>query len=323
MGRRFVILDYMHRVYKTVAVPPLSHKVNFNGTEVEVDTTIPTHTIKAVFSFSGKGSYPIVVCLEGGCPDRVAYFAGNQPTAKKGEGYKDGRGRLSSVMRDGIELAVGILNDGGVACAMEIGAEADDYIINIVAALKQQGITDPIDVITGDRDMLPLVDEQVSVYMNNPRTYSEPGCPSLRGYFQVTPRSWDSYISYASEYKGFDIPYNAVLLYKMIRGDKADNIKGLKGYGGVKFSSIVAQMREAGCPFDRIFRYGVDFDTMLAPLLNCVLTPEEVEVSKFIYTGISPRVVAGGDITKLVMPRQIDVGKLQRRLLDFGIHLPI
>ena len=319
---RYIIVDYMHRVYKTMNCKPLSCAVNFNGEMLRVDTTIPNYTIKSIFNFSGKGSYPTVVCLEGGCPSRVNYFSSINPTGKKADGYKDGRGRLSGVMRDGMNLAVGCMQDGNVACAREIGYEADDYVYSVVMALKEAGVKDPIDVFTNDRDMLPLVDDQVSVYINNPRQFNEETSPKITGYFQVTPRSWDTYVYYASEYKGYDIPYNSVLLYKMIKGDKADNINyGIKGYGGVKFSSVIKRMREDGCAFESIFRYGLDFDKHIAPVLKNYFTDDEIASMKFIYNGINLMRVQTADGSPIVMPKMIDIGTLSKTLLRFNIHL--
>lgn len=322
MATRYIIVDFMHRVYTTMVCEPLSVRKEIMGEMRKIDTTIPNYTIKAIYRFSGKGSYPTIVCMEGGCPTRTQYFSPLNPTGKSKDGYKDGRGGLSNSMRDGINLTKGILTDGEVAVGMEPGYEADDYIYSVVLALKQQGIKDPIDIITNDRDLLPLVDDQVSVYIKNPREYNEDNAPRLDGYFQVTPRTWDMYVSYASEYKGFDLPYNTVLLYKMIRGDKADNITcGLKGYGGVKFSKIIATMREAGCPFEYIFRYGMDFDKYMKPLLNTLFTEDEVSTMEFIYKGINLMNVETSNGSPIVMPKMVDLGKLQRALLYFDIHL--
>lgn len=323
MGTRYIVIDYMHRVFKTMNCTPLSCITDYMGQAINVDTTIANYTIKAVLRFADKGGYPTVVCLEGGCPKRVEYFSKFSGTGKQG-GYKDGRGRLSSSMRDGMNLAIGCMVDGGVSCAREVGYEADDYIFTIVQMLKANGVTDPIDVITGDRDMLPLVDNQVSVYINSPREWNADGCPKLRGYFQVTPKSWDLYISYASEYKGYDLPYNSVLLYKMIKGDKSDNILcGIKGYGGVKFSAMVQKLREANCPFETIFRYGLNFEKVIAPVLQPFFTEDELTIMHYIYEGINLMYVQPANGAPITMPKMIPVGKLQQVLLPFKINLNI
>lgn len=323
---RYVIVDYMHRVYKTMVCTPLSTEKRVMGEVVTIDTTIPNYTIKSVWQFSGRGSYPIVVCLEGGCPARVNYFAQGYEGAgviEQKEGYKDGRGKLSQGMRDGINRAVDCMLRGGVACAREVGYEADDYIYTIVQALKASGVKDPIDIITGDRDMLPLVDDQVSVYINNPRAYHELSSPSLSGYFQVTPNSWDTYVGYASEYKGYDIPYNAVLLYKMLKGDKSDNIKsGISGYGAKKFSATVQKLRDAGCDFSSTFRYGKDFDTEIAPVLEKFFTPDEVLKMRYVYNGINLMLVRPANNAPITMPRTFNIGTVQPILNELDIHLP-
>ena len=123
----------------------------------------------------------------------------------------------------------------------------------MVQRIKEEDTKTPIDIITNDSDLLPLVDEQVSVYIRGTRQFSEEGCPEHRLYFQVTPRTWDEYLSYASAYRGFKIPYNSMLLFKLIRGDKSDNIPvGVEGYGGVKFAKLVEEMEDA--VFFKIFQ---------------------------------------------------------------------
>src|SRR5690606_27680880 len=130
-------------------------------------------------------------------------------------------------------------------------------IISMVQKIKSIDKETPIDIITGDSDLLALVDDQVSVYMRGNRQHAEPNCPEHRLYFQVTPETWEEYLSYSSAYRDYYIPFNSMLLFKMIRGDKTDNITGAcKGYGGKTYSELMYQMEEDEVDFKNIFRYG-------------------------------------------------------------------
>ena len=81
-----------------------------------------------------------------------------------------------------------------------------------------------------------------------------------------------------------------MLLFKMIRGDKSDNVAGAcKGYGGKKYSALMEKMQEDGVDFPNVFRYGNDFNEVMKPVLDKYFTEEEVEKMEFIYQGIGLR----------------------------------
>ena len=44
--------------------------------------------------------------------------------------------------------------------------------------------------------------------------------------------------------KGVHVPYNSILLFKMIRGDKSDNIVGVKGVGPKAYNKFISQMTD-------------------------------------------------------------------------------
>lgn len=311
---RYVIIDYMHLAHRCFQAQPLSAMVNFGGELRPVDTTIPTHTIKNIFRYSGRGDYYTAVCFEGGNAFRKNYFSigGDQD----GSGYKGNRASHRGTFYEGVDLALTIMNTANMSLYRIANYEADDMVYSLVKKIKSFDTTTPIDVVTNDSDLLPLVDDQVSVYMRGTREFAEPGCPILRLYYQVTPRSWDEYLSYTSAYKNYRIPYNSMLLFKLIRGDKADNIAGAcKGFGGKKYTEFMEKMEEDGVDFAHIFRYGNDFDSTMAPVLLNYFSEEEVARMKFIYGGICLRE------TSVVAPKQLDEGKLQYELSKFNINL--
>ena len=310
---RYVLIDYMHLAHRCIVAEPLSVTVPMNGEIQVVDTTIPNYTIKNIFSYGGRGLFHTGVFFEGGSDYRKNHFS--KEGSGDGSGYKGDRSQNKGSFYTGIQLAIQLLSQGKVSLYRASGYEADDLIYSMVLRIKEEDKTTPIDIITNDSDLLPLVDEQVSVYIRGTREYNEDGCPTRRLYYQVTPRSWDEYLSYASAYKNFTIPYNSMLLFKMIRGDKSDNVSGAcKGYGGKKYSELMGQMQLDKVDFPNVFRYGNDFDTVMKPVLDKYFKEDEVARMKFIYEGIGLRKLPEGQ--RIALPKQIDKGYLQQ-VLDF------
>ena len=244
------------------------------------------------------------------------------PTArhKTYEGYKANRKGMPNELAEQMPIIKEILKHMNITIIEKEGYEADDLIYNMIQRIKEEDTTTPIDVITNDADLLPLVDDQVSVFIRGTRQFAEQGCPERRLYYQVTPTSWGDYLSYSSAYKSYKIPYNSMLLFKMIRGDKSDNIApACKGYGGKKYTALMEKMMEDGVDFPNIFRYGNDFDEVMKPVLSKYFTEEEVENMKFIYGGICLRKLPSDK--RLSMPKQIDKGFLQQALEVVKINL--
>jgi len=307
--KRIVLVDYMHLAHRCSQAQPLSTSLMIDGELKTIDTTIPNYTIKNVFQYSNKGRFHIGVFFEGGSSERKKYFS-------DGQGYKGNRGSQKGVFYEGVEMAIRLMASGGVSLYRASGYEADDLIYSAVMKIKESDMITPIDIITNDSDLLPLVDNQVSVYMRGTREYSVQGCLAHRLYYQVTPDTWDEYLSYTSAHKDFLIPYNSMLLFKLLRGDKSDNIPAaVKGIGGVKYSSVMRSMLSDGVDFPNVFRYGVDFDSVIAPVVYRYFPADSVEKMKFIYVGMNLKYV------DLLLPKMIEPGQLQYALNPLKINL--
>lgn len=319
---RYVLIDYQHLAHKFRTAEALYATVKIKdeyGVErpERIDTTIPNYTIKNIYSISGKGEHYTGIFFEGGNSKRRAYFAQTQD-GFDGLGYKGNRQRQTGPFYKGIDMAIRLMLNAGVSLYRQKGYEADDLIISMVRKIKSVDTVTPIDIITNDSDLLPLVDDQVSVYIRSTRQFSVDGSPTHRLYFQVTPETWDDYLSYASAYRDYIIPYNSMLLFKLIRGDKTDNIVGsCKGYGPKKYSEVMEQMLADEVDFPNIFRYGVDFDEVMRPVLENYFTDEQVDHMKFIYTGVTP------EYCNLQVPKQINGAVLQKELSTLHINLNI
>lgn len=318
--KRYVIIDFLHLAHRCIKLPKLSASVMCNGEMIEVDTTIANSAIKNVWRYSGKGLYPTAVCLDGGSW-RKSYFANGfqalDGTQTSASNYKANRENKGNPFFAGVDTAITLMKNGKVSLYRKQGMEADDLLYSLVRKIKEIDTETPIDVITNDSDILPLVDNQVSVYIRGTREFNIEGCPIVKGYFQVTPETWDDYISYSSYYKDFKLPYNSILLYKIIRGDTSDTVPmAVKGYGAKKFTALLDSLKADGCDFSTVFRYGKNFDTEISPWLSKYFNADELKRIKFVYEGINLQY-----INTVQMPQLIVEAYLQRALDGVGINL--
>ena len=94
--------------------------------------------------------------------------------------------------------------------------EADDTIAYIAHTLLDEDVT----ILSADQDFLQLVDERITVWS-----------PTKKKFY--TPRMvMDDY----------GVPAHNFLMYKVLMGDKSDNIEGVKGLGPKKLPKIVPDL---------------------------------------------------------------------------------
>lgn len=319
---RYVLIDFNHLAYKTFGLPQFSADVDIDGKKVLVDTTIPNYTIKNVLSYSRVDDINamIGVCLEGGSVRRKAHFlAGyqNENGVIEPVEYKGNREKSSSSFRTGINLAIAKMIEGKVSLYRSSGLEADDMIASLVRLIKSIDQRTPIDIITNDADLLPYVDNQVSVFIRSKVTKATRPSLERRGYYQVTPETWSAFLKTTGEYKDFVIPYNSMLLYKMIRGDSSDNIPAsVKKFGKVTYNKVMDVMIEQGVDFPNIFRYGVNFNEVIEPVLLQYFSEDAVKRMEWVYRGMDH------DIIDLALPKQISFPDLQNAVSQLRINLP-
>lgn len=91
------------------------------------------------------------------------------------------------------------------------GYEGDDIIGTVASLASQQGYQ--VSIMTGDKDMMQLVDDRVSVYKRNTRTKSDD---------IITPQSF---------YEKYELKPDQMRDLLGLMGDSADNIPGIKGIG--------------------------------------------------------------------------------------------
>lgn len=259
-AKRVIIVDVMHLCYKAAfgGMPALTASVIMNGEYVTIPTTIPSFVIKRIFEWSKGGYYPTVVCFDsqGGNISRNAYFAQFKTQDNDAKSYKGGRRGEDNLFYEGCNITARLMNQAGICCLKGNRYEADDLIKAAVDLAKKQYPDMPIDIITGDADLVPLVDEQVSVFLSSRKTtYAVSEDIEKRHYFQLTPDTYQEYMESLTNYKNLVVPYNTVLLTKLLRGDKSDGIDGYPKFTPTKYKNLIWDMIQDGVDFEDTFRY--------------------------------------------------------------------
>ena len=272
MEKRVLIVDFNHLVHTYMnssyrlsvslnsmmgKVPDYVLKYGVDGGEI--DTTVQNSVVKNICKWSKNGFYPTVVCFDSPVPARKAYFAGalNMPLDTSAE-YKGGRSRMSDLMYKALGMTFDILSEAGIATVKADNYEADDLVFAAIQKAKELYPGVPIDVITNDVDLVPLVDNVVSVFLRSKKgTYSKSKEYERLHYIQITPENYQEVVENLSRYKNFFVPYNTVLLHKLLRGDPADNLPGIsKLFPPRKYNKILDDMIEHHYDISEIFRYG-------------------------------------------------------------------
>lgn len=262
MEKRVIIVDFNHIAHTYYfSQHRLSERVVVNNESIEKDTTIQNGSIKNIFRWSNHGANPTAVCFDRPVIARKAFWQANfdMPIGTDKE-YKGGRAKMSQEMYEGIEDTERILRGAGVSCFSENNYEADDLVSACIDRAKEKYPGMPIDVITNDADLLPLVDDTVSVFIRSKKaTYAIRKELEKPHYVQVTPGNYQSVIEDLSAYKGFLVPYNTLLLHKLLRGDISDKF-GRKDisrlFSPTRYNDMIMRMIADGINMEEIFRYG-------------------------------------------------------------------
>lgn len=293
--RRVVIVDISHLMYKFAygGATGLSSTIMVDGVPKRVDTTLPTYSIKYVHRASNFGFNPTVVCFDGAGSNRSrkAYFAKYNGIREGAEpiGYKGTRENQDSRFYEGVNITMNLLLQGGVCCLKADGYEADDLIKAAIDKAKVDYPHLPIDVITGDADLVPLVDDQVSVFLASRKmTWAETKELEKRNYVQITPANYQSYIEGLTNYKNLSVPYNTLLLTKLLRGDKSDAIPAYPKFTPTKYKNLINALIEDGYDLSDICRYDtpkgiISYRGTEEPIPEELIasTPKEMKMIKF------------------------------------------
>lgn len=261
-GKKVFIIDLnpmVHRYFNAMKKNLLTATVEIDGKVVTVDTTVPSLVFKQLVRLSSYGVNPMVVVYDRPNFSRKAYFqsklAGGDISGKS-VGYKGSRGYVDPRMKEAQDIIINMLKKAGIMVLGKDNYEADDLVAEVVRVAKIQYPRSPIYIVGNDMDFAPLVDEQVSFYRyTRKKEYNEEGHISIRKHAQITPRTYQKECESVSGNKNLTIPYNTLLLAKLVRGDKSDEVPAMKGWTPKKYNSLVEGLVVDGVDIANTFKY--------------------------------------------------------------------
>ena len=209
--KKFAIIDgnaIIHRAYH--ALPPLTAK---DGTVINAVFGFTSMLLKVIEEL--KPTYIAVSFdVEGGTFRDQVY-----------EEYKATRVKADQDLYDQIPLCYKIVEAFNIPIYTKEGYEADDVIGTIARNVEQKEEGVVTYVVTGDMDMLQLVnDEKTLVY------------ELRRGLSDIVIFDEDK----VKEKYGFGPEY--IIDYKALRGDSSDNIPGVRGIGQKGATQLITQV---------------------------------------------------------------------------------
>ena len=184
-------------------------------------STSKGETVNAVFGFASmlldvlnrEQPEHAIIALEGGRTFREAEYAE----------YKANRGAMPEDLRPQVGRVRQLIDALNIPVEEREGYEADDVIGSIARISRERGDVQVL-IVTGDSDLLQLVDENTRVVLPGTQRFGD-----LRYYDVDAVRSRF----------GFDPPF--VADYKALVGDTSDNIPGVAGIGEKTAKALIAQ----------------------------------------------------------------------------------
>lgn len=151
--------------------------------------------------------------------------------------YKSNRSssRLSSEDFGEINAIKKLLENAGYNVYKLEGVEADDIVYNLIRMYSSQFEANII--YTPDTDLMVNISDNVGI-----RRYKW-GRGRRDPYTAISVRNYSEYT--LNEF-GVEVPYNAIMLYKALCGDKSDKVSGIKGFGPVAFSKFIQHCEDYG-----------------------------------------------------------------------------
>lgn len=297
-NQHIIIFDFNHMAHKYEhlkmdgRMPVYTYDIDDGmGGVRTIVTNVQKHVTENINRYNHGGSIPSVIVGDSKLTSRKIFFSRLFDSATSGRSdtsYKAGR----SYYRDFIEsmaMTQGMLQEAGASVVSYIDYEADDIIKVLVDKYTLMYPGCHIDIFTGDFDLVPLVDDNVSVYYSSGRrgvSYAQFMPNVRRGYLEIHKENYSAVLDYYSTREkdgksGIPVPYNLLLLKKMLRGDKSDSIPAprSKRFRPATVASILSEVpavcESLGLSVSDVFRYGSNPHTMFSVLFK-FLFPDDV-----------------------------------------------
>ena len=239
-----MIVDFMHIYYKYKFLAESGRIKRLTSTTPQgvEDVTLIYYVIKDIEAlrkgleakYGPSGAMiALTICMD------------NKPSVRLeetgSEQYKKNRKHsLTEEDHRNIEVIAEMLRIAGYKVLSIPGYEADDLIAFLVLTGHSTDTTPPNGkdlfgasfIYTNDSDMLAYVLPNKShVFVRRQK----------EGYIEATHQN---FTEVTGRLIGHELPFNTVMLYKSLVGDKSDNIPGVKGFGDAAFDKLIANREE-------------------------------------------------------------------------------
>jgi len=158
----------------------------------------------------------LIACMDASW--RPAFRVRAIPSYKTHRANPDGSELIPAELNVQLPIIVEVLSAIGVRMAWADGYEADD----IIGTLAAQA-TEPVEVVTGDRDLFQLVDDERGIRI----AYIGKGVANLE------------LVDEAAVTARYDIPGRSYAAFAALRGDPSDGLPGVPGVGEKTAAALV------------------------------------------------------------------------------------
>jgi 5'-3' exonuclease len=181
----------------------------------------PVNAVRGLLDMIGRlvrARHPtrLVACLDADW--RPAFRVEAIPSYKAHRLAADGAEEIPPALAAQVPVIEEVLRASGLAVAGQPGFEADDVIATLSARSP-----DPVDVVTGDRDLFQLVDDARGVRV----------IYTVRGLLNMDA------IDEAAVSAKYDIPGRAYADFAALRGDPSDGLPGVPGVGEKTAAALI------------------------------------------------------------------------------------
>ena len=156
---------------------------------------------------------------------RPAFRTQAIPGYKQHRAEPDGSEQTPPGLALQIPLITQVLIAAGIAIAEHDGYEADDVIATLATRATQ-----PVEVVTGDRDLFQLVDDKRQVRV----------LYTIKGLGKLEP------ITEVEVAKKYDIPGDKYADFAVLRGDPSDGLPGVPGIGEKTAAALIRAFGDLG-----------------------------------------------------------------------------
>lgn len=243
-----VIVDFSYIYYKykfaleSGRLKHLTANVDMNGTNTTRDISIVYYCMNEIEGirrgFEKQGHSVVTsVCFDMPSISRkqIADESSNS------DGYKGGRKKsLDEADFSDIRWVQRVLTQAGHNTYRVEGIEADDLVRHL--SINSEDKFDYQIIYTSDKDLLINITDKTQVMRHKAKKKS----------VLVTK---ENYVGYLKDEFGCIIPYNSIMLFLATKGDSADNVKGISGFGPAAFQKYAEWLWKNGTDFEKMTDY--------------------------------------------------------------------